>query len=287
MLKTVRIVNLGIDPHPIFRSDEHNIVTGNQIPALQMISLFLDNHVQHVVQDSNLSPVTELELSSMVSKSPDLFFKFPLSSIFAKSAPTTETEAALSKVSFKLSNISERAAVQEEIVQLMESSRASKTLIGDVRMVSDELITNSVYNAPHREKGTVSRDANRAEDRVQIDPEKKPHFFAASDEERLVVGCTDQYGSLNVKKFFERIRTCYVSNPGNVVNFGAGGAGIGAFMMLESCASFYIAVDEGQSTTVVCVFPLKLSGKQRLELPKNLHIVQREQGLQQDQGPNV
>ena len=145
----------------------------------------------------------------------------------------------------------------------------------DILLCSDEVITNSIYNAPFVDQHNNFSGPTRDFSKVQIDPDKKARFFIGADPDRVIIGCRDQYGTLNPDKLIDRIKRCYESNPGEVMNFGQGGAGIGSFLIFDSCVSMYIAVDAGQSTTICCAFPLGLSATKRSLVPKNLHVVVR------------
>jgi hypothetical protein len=250
-----------------------DIILIDKAPHISVLSLCSENGVRHVVQKSNIKSTAEIDFSSQMVQTPADFFAHPLSCIFGIPQASTENENILSSLSFSVGSLTEQKNILAQFESFIRKLTPSQALMNDILTVVDEALTNAVFNAPFVNTSTAA--PSRDEMNVPIDPDKKPYLFAGHDGERIIVGCRDSYGSLNVTELLKRIKTCYQNNVGDVINFGEGGAGIGSFMMFESCASMYIGVDAGHSTTICCSFPLKLSATQRGELPKNIHIIHR------------
>lgn len=252
------------------------IVISDNLPSLNVLSLYIQNNVNHIIQKSNFKSENELEVSSLMMSNPTVFIDYPLSAIFGCDNPTYETETKFTQFSSVLENVTHKRNVLAQIENYLTTISNSKSFITDVLTASDEIITNSIYNAPfiaiNEEASGTSRDYKK----VTIDPSKKPYIFVGKDNDRIIVGCRDLYGSLNTQHLIKRIKKCYENNPGEAMNFGPGGAGIGTFLIFDSCISLYIAVDSGISTTICCAFPLKVSATKRSQIPKNLHIIQRK-----------
>jgi hypothetical protein len=252
------------------------IVISDNLPSLNVLSLHIQNNVQHVVQKSNFKSGEELEVSKLMMNDPSCFIDFPLSSILGEQKPSRDTEKKFTDVSIVLENVLQKKLVLQEIESYLKSFTNSRSFITDVLTAADEIITNSVYNAPYIQVNAAETGPDRDFTKVKIDPSKKPYIFMGKDNDRLIVGCRDLYGTLNTQHLISRIRTCYERNPGEAINFGPGGAGIGSFLIFDSCISLYVAVDSGVSTTICCSFPLKISATRRSQIPKNLHVIQRD-----------
>ncbi|MBC7458204.1 MAG: hypothetical protein H7235_08005 [Bdellovibrionaceae bacterium] len=279
MTKNVNVIELKdiktLDPKTI----EGGIVVCDQIPCHQVLSLYAEKNIQHVVQFSNLDSASEVKLSAKMITHPAEFIQYPISMVLGAESPSKDTEAKLSEVSFHLSNADDKYTVLSQVETFLSKFSNSSTLLYDIRLTCDELITNSIYNAPYIDQDNKNLNPTRDKSKISIDQKKKPYFYAGSDGSRFVVGCTDYYGRLDTQKFVERIKNCYNSNPGDQINFGEGGAGIGSFMIFDSCIRLYIAVDPGKSTSISCVFPLRMSAQARHDLPKNLHITHSDGGI--------
>ncbi len=254
-----------------------DIVLVDQAPSVNVLLLCSQNGVKHVVQKSNINSTAEIDFSSFIVNSPASFFDFPLSCIFGEAQPTAETEKKLTAVSFLVERLADRPSILAQFETMVKSLTSSPALLNDVLITVDESLTNAVYNAPYAAIN-VSSPSRESID-LPIDPRKRPLLFAGYDSDRVLIGCKDTYGSLNVPDLIERIKSCYENGVGDVINFGDGGAGIGTFMMFNSCASMYIGVDAGQSTTICCSFPLKLSATKRSEIPKNIHLIHRSKSI--------
>ncbi len=249
-----------------------DIVLVDKASHVRVLSLCLQNQVKHVVQKTSLRSNDEIGFSTKVRQSPAHFFEHPLSCIMGQNDPSAQSESQLMKVSAAISSVDEIEPTSEVFADFVRGLSASPALLTDVLTFIDEGLSNAIYGAP----SASSPDPNPTDrSQVQIDPSRKPFLFAGHDNERVIVGCRDSYGSLNTQALVNRIKRCYESDISSIINFGEGGAGIGSFMMFNSCASMYIAVDPGVSTTVCCSFPFKLSATARGEMPKNIHLIQR------------
>src|SRR5688572_25944071 len=103
MAKNVRILNLVGESELQMNQGDYNIVIGDHLPTLKVLSLCLQNHARHVVQESNFSTPFEMDLSSKMAAEPEKFFETPLSLILGAPNPSLETEKAIAKVSVFLS----------------------------------------------------------------------------------------------------------------------------------------------------------------------------------------
>ena len=249
-----------------------DIVIADQFPAATVLSLYTRRNVRHIVQKSNLGSELEIKLASTMVLAPQQFIDFPLATIFGHENPDQKTENALAEYSFHISDVDQKAEYLDMLEEYVQRFSNPKSLSLDVRAVADEIVTNSVFNAPFVDMENSHSGPTRDKGKVMIDPAKKPYGFAGHDKERLIFGCKDFYGRLNVRKIIARIQLCYQSNPGQIINYGPGGAGIGSFIIFDSCISLYIAVEPNQSTTICCAFPISMAARQRNLVPKNLHV---------------
>lgn len=249
-----------------------DIVIGDQFPAATVLSLYTKRNVKHIVQKSNLCSETEIKAASTMVLVPQQFIDFPLSTIFGQDNPNQASESSLAEYSFQISDVDQKTEYLDHLESYVRLHATPKSMSLDVRAMADEVITNSVFNAPFVDMENSFSGPTRDKGKVMIDPNKKPYCFVGRDSQRFVFGCQDYYGRLNVRKIIARIQLCYQSNPGQQINYGPGGAGIGSFMIFDSCVSLYVAVDPNKSTTICCVFPLNMTARQRHLVPKNLHI---------------
>jgi hypothetical protein len=198
---------------------------------------------------------------------------FPVSCIFGLETPSLETEKSLAEFAVQIDTPQKKAEILEKIVEFVNRLRSPPSLVYDISIVADELISNALYNAPYVDETNSYSGPNRQSASISVDPDKKPEVIAGTDGTRIVVGVRDHYGRLNAEKLVRRIRDCYENNLKDQISYGEGGAGIGSFMIFYSSVGMYIAVEKGRSTTIFCAFPIGLSAGKRSSIPKNIHIL--------------
>ncbi|MGE3759032.1 MAG: hypothetical protein AB7H97_14820, partial [Pseudobdellovibrionaceae bacterium] len=218
----------------------------------------------------------ELELAHKMEQDPASFAASPLATIFGQNENELPADENFRPKNFTVTDIRDKNIILRTLEKHCEFLKVKSTLMDDLRLAADELITNAIYNAPFVDGDKVLTGPSRKHQDVNIDPQKQPSFFWQADEQRIVIGCKDHYGNLRISHMLNRICLCYQDGPSQHVNYGAGGAGIGAFLVFRSCASFYVAVQRGVYTVVCCSFPYRMSGNKREALPKNIHWFEHE-----------
>ena len=204
------------------------VCLGDELSTEEVLSIAIDNEVEHVI-DKN-SPYVELELQSaaIMDFHHNAFATRPISCLLkpSNSTPLAEKEMTLMRSPFNAAI--EKApllmALEKQIADIVKS----RSLQADVLTVADELITNAVYNAPYVSKDNRKSGISRIQPHVTMGTGKTGEFFAGSDNQRLVVGVIDPFGTLNVEALLRRIRNCYVKSVAATMDMeGHGGAGIG------------------------------------------------------------
>ncbi len=249
-----------------------DIVLCDRFPPATVLALYTKRDVKHIIQKTNLCYETEIKVGSTMTILPQQFIDFPLSTILGHENPDQAKENSLAEYSFHMSDVDQKTEYLDMLEAYVQQHAIPKSMSIDVRAVADEVITNSVFNAPFVDLDNSFSGPTRDKGKVMIDPKKQPYCFIGRDNQRLIFGCKDFYGRLNARKIIARIQLCYQNNPGQLINYGPGGAGIGSFMIFDACVSLYIAVDPNNSTTICCAFPLNMAARQRNLVPKNLHI---------------
>ncbi len=249
------------------------IVIGDQFSAADVLDLYERDGTQHVIQRSNLALESEKRLSLLMLNEPDLFLSFPLSAILGPTKPNKQSEVQAAAIQIDILSVSQKNEILKQIKAYLETVTQSKSLVYDISIVADELITNAIFNAPYVDPNNTRSGPARNSNLVEIDLAKQPRFFCGKDSERIIIGVRDAYGTLNTDRLISRIQLSYRTNPKDQMSFAEGGAGIGTFMIFESCATFYVGVKKGASTVVCCAFPTGISSRQRTLMPKNLHVL--------------
>lgn len=234
-----------------------------------------DNQLKHVCQKQGFEYARELESANAIVNGPDCFRQLPGATILTPYDLTPTSESKLMSVNAFFDGSDHKRDVLELVTREMNLRAHSQTLVEDVISVADELFTNAVYNAPFVDLVTqVNPGISRHDTQVRFESGKRARLFLAEDQTRLVIGCEDPFGSLNLNRWLGKIKDTYVRGPAATMNFGPGGAGLGSYIIFNAGSSLYFGVWPGQATVLACVIPLRMSLRKRTLLPKHLHWIQ-------------
>jgi len=257
-------------------SDPANIGLSTGLAPQDVLRFATDHGFSHVCQKDGFQYDRELKSAENLVAAPELFFESPMASILSPNEITVAKEQALICLDYFFDSSSQKRGMLEAVGKYLESKGLSQTLIEDVSAVADEFITNAIYNAPFIDPHTnVNPGLNRLDTEIKLKGGKAGRLMMAHDEQQLVIGCEDPYGSLNLEYYLNKIRTTYLRGPAATMNFGAGGAGLGSYIIFNAGSSLYFGVKASHVTLLCCAIPLKMSYKKRVQLPKHLHVIQR------------
>jgi hypothetical protein len=248
-------------------------IIGDKLPNLILLEICGQKGVKHVIQKSNLKPDSETALANFMLEHPRNFIRDPIASILGQLQTGSEAEEKWEKFHEEIKSPLEKCEAIEKLQTFAKRFKNPSSVVYDIALVGDELISNALYNAPYVDPGNTRSGPDRNPQNIAVDPKKRPEIFAGCDGSRIVVGVRDHYGMLNTTQFIERIRACYEKNPRDNISYKEGGAGIGSFMIFESCASMYVAVETGTATVICCSFPIGMGAHKRHRIPKNLHLL--------------
>lgn len=266
---TIKFMN----PEDIYSSkDTGSILYTDTLTPAVVIDLHLSKKINHIIQQSNLTPDQELKAASRIVAEPESFLSFPLATLMSESSVDAQKESELQKLYFEISEPTEKQNVLDKVEAYLKEQLKSISLINDILSVADELYTNAIYNAPYVDFTNSTHGAQRGFQNIKIDQAKKPTLVISDDNESIVVACVDHYGKLNTEKLFATLKQCYHSGVTDMINYSTGGAGIGYYMIMEKTSRIYFGVKKNQKTLVCCSFAKKKNSAARSMLPKNLHV---------------
>lgn len=247
-------------------------------PALtpqQLIEQMISGTERHICQPLGWMYDEERRSAELLSRKSELFFSNPATAILWPSEIGRRNENKSLLLNRQFSSSDEKNVLLEDMQKAVSGISRSSTFVDEVIAVTDEFVTNALYNAPYVNPITfVNQRINRLTTKVKLDHGKQARLFAAEDGKRLLIGVEDPFGSLDVKSYLNRIHKCY-SSVKDSINFGEGGAGIGSYIIFNTGSSLYYGVKPGEKTLLACVMPMKISRRQREDLPKHLHWINR------------
>lgn len=256
-------------------ADSNCVGWGTGLPPEQVLRLATDLKYGHICQKNGLEFDKELQASESLVRNPASLFEFPIASIFTPENLSSQSESKFLMADQKFSSSREKRGVIDACVKAMESRGLSQTMIDDICSVADEMYTNAIFNAPfidqstHRNPGVSRQDLE-----INLAEGKIARVLLAADQNRIMVACTDPFGSLNLSTYLNKIKATYLRGAAATMNFGPGGAGLGSYIIFNTGASMYVGVHPGHATIVVCILPLGMSNRKRALMPKHLHWIQ-------------
>ncbi len=253
--------------------DWDSIHVSESIGPSDVLKLAVDQSRAHIIQTKNPFFAHDLNTAALVSTHNSALSEFPVSAILAPEnyGQKSNGELTIFEQSFVASG--EKAQILQNVEATLGQHSIPGSLTADIVLMADELITNALFNAPFVDLENTQPGAAR-EDEIATAPEKSARLFMGLDKNRVVVGCKDLFGTLNANKLFTRIKNCYDTSVGDNINLtGAGGAGIGSYLIFNSSASYFAEVKIGSHTTICCTAPLRMSSRARLSIAKNLHCL--------------
>lgn len=238
----------------------NSIGVAASMPPEEVIRLVANTELRHLVQKNGLAFDSELALARIMIKRPRAFLDQPIGLILGPS----EDPDKLPGLSVVSTVDEKKGKTLQQFENYMMALKGSKTIREQALVIADELYTNGAKNA----WPAGSRAFRSTPERPGI-----VEFFARSDGTRLVFGCKDSYGEMGLNSVVSRIHSCYNKGVAQSISQGEGGAGIGSFMVFNSCLSYYAGVEKGRRTVVCVALPLGMGLREASELPKNIHLV--------------
>lgn len=266
--KNVEAISVNGKSEDSFTAKHIGVAEG--LESMEAISLAKKHGLKHLVNTSKADYQRELNVAAHMIEKSDELFKYPVASVFTPEAVDERNEDKFKFVEYEFSKSTEKYNALILLEVELEKISSNESLITNIRTIADELFTNAVYNAPNKAKGKIDHRNQGA----QMDAGKSAKIFLAKDEKMLLIGCIDPYGSLHPGDLITRIDNCYSNGVAQSMSMSEmGGAGIGAYMAFDLSTSFYVGVNPGVASIVMCAIPLHVSNRKIQKMPKNYHFL--------------
>ncbi len=267
-----------IDASTSERVDRQCIGLSEALPPQDVLRLATEQGFSHICQRQGLEFNKELETSQNLVAAPESFFQFPVAAIFEPSRLNAKSEEKYIAVQANFNSSNQKRGILASIAKAMELKSVPQTMADDIASVADEMYTNAVYNAPFVDQKTkFNPGVSRQDVEIILDKGKEGRLILAHDDQRIMIACQDPYGSLNLDGYLTKIKATYDRGAAATMNFGPGGAGIGSYIIYNTCVSFYVGVQAGRASIIACVLPLGMSNRKRALMPKHLHWIHLEE----------
>jgi len=245
------------------------VLVVRKIKLKEMLGL-VELGFEHIVQMDRPDFAKELLASSLMTLRPQAFLKNPIPfflSGFDSERVISDPDRHLI-MRFHRSN--EKKTLMEWLGVFLDRNPATSTIRDLCLQVADEMISNSLFNAPMRPSGKRAFKDLPRNSEIELPTSHGCSLFACFADERVVIGCEDPFGSLDKGVLLGHLRDVFRDDQASM-KYTAGGAGLGFRHMLENSANFYVLVNQGKSTLVACGFVLK-GLKANMTIEKHMHL---------------
>lgn len=160
----------------------------------------------------------------------------------------------------ELSHAEHRARAVARITADVQAAGLGQRTGWLVSMVTDELLTNALYDAPVDDAGEPTRATEDRDAPRELIARERVTLRYAFDARHLAVEVTDQFGSLVRATTLAHLAKCTVPNAPNKVSMGEGGAGLGTGLVYGCCSHLIYNVEPGVRTQAIALFDIHLRG---------------------------
>ena len=247
------------NPQEVTRGDDRCVWICDQIEPEKIVEAIVKKDIHHVIQFSNFEFKDSFMRFVTNHGQRDLFFDQPTRAILGEVNPN-EFILKINKNS-KKDDLLEQLRVFLKTVPKMNSIRDSSLII------SHELVINVIYDAPkyYEKKFGHVKNLSQTGDEMGF-------LFVSYNEEKLLIGAIDYFGSMDYAKMFNSLLVTYQSKMVAVNLDPGGGAGLGCRMIFDLSTEVYFSLWPQNKTFVGAVLPLGVGYRKQQQIPKNVHI---------------
>lgn len=165
-------------------------------------------------------------------------------------ASLISSQLTQSAESFKhqLGHSAERWSLIEKVGDYARSKLGFESLPDLVRMITSELLTNAIYNAPKNSAGRAVETDRTAV--VEFSLLETIEFSYGECGDYIWIETKDPFGTFTREELLDHLLRCSKEKLVNV-RMGPGGAGIGLFMVYQMASQLMFFFEPGKSTRVL------------------------------------
>lgn len=259
------------DPSYGIFSPNQTIFVGKNTGLPDIFGVFARFRVSQFVQIDRPDYLNSLYLGAAILKRPGRFLKMPYPVLFpnlSSSQVPSPTPPRIFEATFKHYN--DRNEVLANLESFLELEPATLQHLDSVVLIIDEMMKNSLWaNIDEDGRRIYSPEVNSISDPT-MNPQHPGRLFVIHDTERLMVGCRDDYGSLEPTGFIDLLNQTF--DPYLQDDIAHRGYGLGFKNMIDHSSDLIVVSRRNVQTFVCCGIRLGIPSRKHLSLPKNIHF---------------
>lgn len=243
------------------------VVLADKLNLNTIYSLTRMYDMRLLVQTSHDNFNYNLIMSCMLSKYPDAIVKNPLPTIMRAKANVG------SAVSFKFDSSRHKRELMIEVEKFLKSVRRLESVQQNAMVIANELMLNALYEAPVDGNGQRMFDDDTRSTEVKFPEGDIAEITLAFNEEQLVVGCRDTFGSLSEDRLTERLAVAFGhTNLMNIKDHNVCAFGLGLRLIIENSSGFGVIRKSFDETFTFATIPLGYGDRKVKAMPKNVYF---------------
>jgi hypothetical protein len=171
----------------------------------------------------------------------------------------------------QLRSSAKKAEYMREVTRYAEGLGCNPRMTDLIDTISDELITNAIFNAPRKPDGTSKYGHLPRRETVDLEDHEVATLSFACDGDYLALSSTDPFGALSQETVVSYLNRCMVKGP-EQMSEASGGGGLGLHRIFQSLSKFVVNIQPGKKTEVIALVDLRLSIRQFRQATKSFHI---------------
>jgi hypothetical protein len=168
-----------------------------------------------------------------------------------------------------LTRASHRAALVERVADAVRNSGQSPRVASMAMLITDELLSNAVHNAPIDGDGIHYRRELARDVEIDLDQRHQVELRWACDARYLAIEVTDRFGSIDNGTILRSLSKSDVRETG-------GGAGMGIALTYRSCDHLVFNLDPGRRTEIIALVNVRHPPLERVPASSYNIFVERD-----------
>lgn len=160
-----------------------------------------------------------------------------------------------------ITHTSQRVEAVEAITSDVQASGLGSRAGWLASMVTDELLSNALYDAPVDANGNAVRHTDDRDAPRELETNERVRLRYAFDARYLAVEVTDQFGSLRRETTLAHLAKCTAPNAPNKTSMLEGGAGLGTGLVYGCCSHLIYNVEAGKRTQAIALFDVRMRAR--------------------------
>jgi hypothetical protein len=249
--------------------DRTLVIIDELYPEFNPMDFFMAGF-EHVLYSKREDFVSELLSSCWMTLRPGSFADNPIPFFFNGFVPESFHPVVENNFLKKFSESQEKPFLLNELEYFLNQYTGLMDIKDICLQSADEMISNALYNAPVNQTGKKLYEKTPRDVPVQLLTGLHNNLFACFSPTKVIIGCEDPFGSVDLERVLERLKEVYPKNKAGTLDTKSGG-GLGLNFMTTNSSNFYMYCQQKKKTVVACGFLLQ--GKRKnTSANKHLHI---------------